>query len=66
MVHSLTAVTDNVVGRLKRRTSSEIGSSMWSIGTETQDRNYTIYSNYEKYLAPLGAKRARLQAGWGR
>ena len=53
------------IGRVKSRSSSEIKKSMWSIGTETQDRNYTIYSKYEKYIAPLGAKRARLQAGWG-
>ena len=55
-----------LLGTLTPRPSSSIQSSKWSIGAETQDRNYTIYRNYEKYLEPLGAKRARLQGGWHR
>ena len=55
-----------VVGKLRPRLSAEIASSKWSIGTETMDRNLTIFADYESYLPPLGAKRARLQCGWGR
>ena len=55
-----------VVGKLRPRLSAEISSSKWSIGTETMDRNLTIYANYQAFLPPLGAKRARLQCGWGR
>jgi hypothetical protein len=55
-----------VLGRLRPRLSSEIASSKWSIGAETMDRNLTVWSDYDSYLPPLGAKRARLQCGWGR
>eukprot|EP00912_Choanoflagellata_sp_UC4_P002313 UC4_evm2s1456 len=48
------------------RRSVDITSSKWSIGVETQDRNLTIFSKYDKYLPGLGAKRARLQGGWSR
>lgn len=54
------------VGTLRPRSSGEIRASKWSIGTETQDRNLTVYDAYQQYIAPLGAKRARLQCGWGR
>lgn len=30
------------------------------------DRNYTVFDKWSKYLPALGAKRARLQAGWAR
>ena len=30
------------------------------------DRDYTIFENWKEYLAPLGAKKIRLQAGWGK
>ena len=55
-----------VVGQLRPRLSSEIASSKWSVGTETMDRNLTVYASYQPFLPPLGAKRARLQCGWGR
>ena len=54
------------LGVLKPRASTAIRSSKWSIGVETQDRNYTIYRNFERFVEPLGAKRARLQGGWHR
>ena len=38
------------LGRVVPRSSSEIKSSRWSIGLETQDRNYTIWSNYASYV----------------
>jgi hypothetical protein len=55
-----------LLGRIQWRPSDAIISSKWSIGTETMDRNLTVYDRYSAYLPPLGAKRARLQCGWGR
>ena len=54
------------IGKLKTLSSKEIKSSMWSIGGEVQDRDYTDYQAYKSYLGPLGAKRIRLQAGWAK
>ena len=54
------------LGTLRPRDARSIRSSKWSIGAETQDRNYTIFRNYARFLGPLGAKRARLQGGWHR
>eukprot|EP01047_Picozoa_sp_COSAG01_P069194 COSAG01_NODE_10171_length_2231_cov_4.033302_2_plen_174_part_00 len=55
-----------VLGKLSPRLSSDISGSKWSIGTETMDRNLTLFASYAPHLPPLGAKRARLQCGWGR
>ncbi len=54
------------IGKIKPRHAKEIGSSTWSIGGETLDRDYTDYHSYKKYLGPLGAKRIRLQGGWAK
>jgi hypothetical protein len=55
-----------LIGKIRPRSSQEIASSNWSVGGETQDREFTVYANYKKYLGPLGAKGIRLQAGWAR
>lgn len=55
-----------VMGQLKPRDAKTIASSMWSIGGETLDRDYTDYQSYKTYLGPLGAKRIRLQGGWSK
>jgi hypothetical protein len=49
------------VGKVVPRQSSSIVKSKWSIGLETQDRNYTVWDSYHAYVGPLGAKRGRLQ-----
>lgn len=54
------------IGKIKPRNVNEIKSNNWSIGAETMDRGYTIYENWKAYLAPLGFKKARIQAGWAR
>lgn len=41
---------------LQPRSSRMIRASKWSIGTETMDRNLTIYNNYERFIEPLGEK----------
>jgi hypothetical protein len=54
------------IGRLRTRAASQIESTPWSVGCETLDRDYTVYDNYKAYVGPLGAKHARIQAGWGK
>lgn len=55
-----------VLGRVTPRAAREIGSSSWSIGAETIDRDFTVYDHFKKHLGPLGAKGLRLQAGWAK
>eukprot|EP00040_Diaphanoeca_grandis_P008314 m.44861 g.44861 ORF g.44861 m.44861 type:complete len:500 (-) comp19797_c0_seq1:42-1541(-) len=71
----LTATTDQMTpsfnltktGMLQPRNASDnLAGSFFGVGTETMDRNYTVYANWEKYLGPLGVKRARLEGGWMR
>ena len=52
------------LGTVKPRSTAEIESSNWLIGCETMDRDFTDYDQYKEYLAPLGIKRLRMQAGW--
>jgi hypothetical protein len=54
------------IGRIAPRAASHVAASSWSIGGETLDRDFAVYSNYKKFLGPLGAKRIRLQAGWAK
>lgn len=59
-------VTLPLVGKINPRSSREIVSSSWSIGGETLDRDFAVYKNYKTFLAPLGTKEIRLQAGWAK
>ncbi len=52
--------------RLRTRSTHEIASSPWGIGIETIDRGYVDFAAVAPHLAELGAKQARLQAGWAR
>ena len=54
------------VGKVKPRHARDIKSANWSVGAETMDRDYTIYKHWRTYLGPLGAKKARIQAGWAK
>ena len=54
------------LGHIRTRSASEIKNSSWSVGCETLDRDYTVYDNYRDYVGPLGAVRARIQAGWAK
>ena len=54
------------LGTLKPKSVSEINASNWIIGCETLDRDMTDYEQYKTYLAPLGIKRLRMQAGWAK
>ena len=58
------AVTLPRIGTVKPRSTNEIAASNWLIGCETMDRDFTDYDQYKEYIAPLGIKRLRMQAGW--
>ena len=55
-----------IIGHIRPRAASEIVSSPWSVGCETLDRDFAVYTNYSRFVGPLGAKAARLQAGWAK
>ena len=54
------------IGRLAVRHAKDIGSSPWSVGCETLDRNYGDFKQYKEYVGELGVKHARLQSGWAK
>lgn len=54
------------IAQLKPRSTSEIEASNWILGCETLDRDMTDYEQYKQYIAPLGIKMLRMQAGWAK
>lgn len=54
------------IGVITPRTTQEIKSSRITIGCEVLDRDLAVFDNYKAYLPYLGAKKARIQAGWGK
>jgi hypothetical protein len=54
------------VGTVKARGTHEIASSNWLLGCETLDRDFADYDQYKAFIAPLGIKRLRMQAGWSK
>jgi hypothetical protein len=54
------------IGTIKPKNTREIQSSNWILGCETLDRDMTDYEQYKEYIAPLGIKRLRMQAGWAK
>jgi hypothetical protein len=54
------------IGTVKPRPVTDIEASNWLLGCETLDRDMADYEQYKEYLAPLGIKRIRLQAGWAK
>ncbi len=54
------------LGQLQTRSTHEIQSSNWILGCETLDRDMADFEQYKEYLAPLGIKKLRLQAGWAK
>ncbi|TAG73667.1 MAG: hypothetical protein EAZ24_11585, partial [Burkholderiales bacterium] len=59
-------VTLPFIGTVKSRSTSEIQSSNWLLGCETLDRDFADYDQYKEFIAPLGIKRLRMQAGWAK
>ncbi len=54
------------IGTITPRTTGQIKSSRITIGCEVLDRDLTVFDNYKAYLPCLGAKKARIQAGWAK
>ena len=54
------------IGCIRPRSVREISGSKFTLGCETLDRGFADYENYKEYIAPLGAKTIRLQAGWAK
>ena len=54
------------IGTLRPRSVGEIHGSNWTLGCETLDRDFAIFDEYKRFLAPLGIKTIRLQAGWAK
>jgi len=55
-----------VIGELSVRHSSLDAPSLWSVGSETLDRDYAVFDNYKQYIGETGVGYARLQSGWAK
>ena len=42
------------------------GNSLWSVGCETVDRDFTVFSEYKDWIGGTGAGYARMQSGWAK
>lgn len=65
-VESPLAVPYRRVGTLRPRAASEIRNSNWTLGCECLDRDFVDFEQYKHFIAPLGIKTVRLQAGWAK
>ena len=54
------------IGTIRPRSVAQIDGSNWTIGCETLDRDFANFEEYKTFLAPLGIKTIRLQAGWAK
>lgn len=54
------------LGTIRPKSIAEVGRSNWTLGCETLDRDFADWDAYRDYLAPLGLKSIRLQAGWAK
>lgn len=54
------------IGSVRPRGTANIAGSNWLLGCETLDRDYANYDEYKEFIAPLGIKRLRMQAGWAK
>ena len=55
-----------LLGTLRPKSAAEIGRSNWTLGCEVLDRDFADWDQYRDYVAPLGLKTIRLQAGWAK
>ena len=56
-----------VLGTVRPKSVTEITVGQnWTLGCETLDRDYIFWDTYKEYVAPLGIRRIRLQAGWAK
>ena len=54
------------IGTIRPRPVAEVDQSNWTLGCETLDRDFADWDKYRDYLAPLGIRNIRLQAGWAK
>ena len=54
------------IGQIRPRSVTEIEGSFFTLGCEVLDRGFAEYVEYKDYIAPLGIKTIRLQAGWAK
>lgn len=56
-----------ILGTVRPRPVSELTVGQnWALGCETLDRDYIFWETYRDYVAPLGIRKIRLQAGWAK
>ncbi|MDO4582915.1 MAG: beta-galactosidase [Planctomycetia bacterium] len=66
-VQTTLAIEWKCLGTIQPRGVTEIpGEQMWTLGCETLCRDYIYWDTYKEYVAPLGIKKIRLQAGWAK
>jgi len=63
---SFNVASYELLGKIRPRHARNISGSTWSVGGETLDRDFAVYSKYKDWLGPLGVKSVRLQTGWAR
>ena len=55
-----------IVGSLDHHASSLDRPSLWSIGSETLDRDFAVFDKYIQYMGETGVGYSRLQSGWAK
>jgi hypothetical protein len=55
-----------VLGRIVPVESSLDPASVWSVGSETLDRDFADFEKYKGYMSETGVGYARLQSGWAK
>lgn len=54
------------IGKVKVVKHDGEGHSLWSVGCETVDRDFTVFSEYKDWIGGTGAGYARMQSGWAK
>ncbi len=55
-----------VIGRIETSHSDMNRPSVWSVGCETLDRDYSDFENYKEFVGLTGVGYGRLQSGWAK
>ena len=55
-----------VIGELVPVKSDLNAASLWSVGSETLDRDFADFEKYKEYMSETGVGYARLQSGWAK
>ena len=55
-----------IIGEIKNVPSTIGMESVWSVGSETLDRDFANFENYKKFLGETGVGYARFQSGWAK